>query len=278
VTVTTRRRWFGNALSYLLLFLTVAFFLLPLIWLIGTAFKPRLLSFSVPPTWFFQPVIDNFFTIFRQMPVLQYLRNSVVVAVGSTILAVVLGVPAGYGLARHPGRTSNALAFALLVIRMVPPVAMLIPFYLLMRDFHLLGTYWSVILIDAVLNVSFVAWFMRGYYAGVPRDMEEAACCDGCTRFGAFARVSLPLALPGVVTIALFSFIASWNDFLFAMLLTGRNTRTLPLGILESYRAYEVSWNLMAAVSLFAVVPVILLGFALQRYYVSGLTMGAVRE
>lgn len=276
--MTIRRRWFGNTMSYLLLILAVAFFLLPIVWLIGTAFKPRLLAFSVPPTWFFEPVLDAFHTIFRQMPVLQYLRNSIIVAVGSTALAVLLGVPAGYGLARHPGRASNSLAFALLVIRMVPPVAMLIPFYLLMRDFNLLGSYWSLILLSAVLNVSFVAWFMRGYYASISQDMEEAACCDGCTRFGAFTRISLPLALPGVITIALFSFIASWNDFLFAMLLTGRNTRTLPLGILESYRAYEVSWNLMAAVSLFAVVPVILLGFALQRYYVSGLTMGAVRE
>lgn len=276
--MTTRRRLLTNTSSYLLLLLTVAFFLLPLVWLIGTAFKPRVLAFSVPPTWFFQPVLDSFYTIFQQMPVLQYLRNSIVVAVGSTAIAIVLGVPAGYGLARNPGRTSNVLAFALIAIRMVPPVAMLIPFYLLMRDLDLLGTYWSLILLSAVLNVSFVAWFMRGYYASVPREMEEAACCDGCTKFGAFARVSLPPALPGVITIALFSFIASWNDFLFAMLLTGRNTRTLPLGILESYRAYEVSWNLMAAVSLFAIVPVILLGLALQRYYVSGLTLGAVRE
>lgn len=274
----TRQRWYGNVISYVLLLLTVAFFLLPLVWLFGTAFKPRLLAFSVPPTWFFEPVLDNFATVFRQMPVLQYLRNSIIVAVGSTVIAVLLGVPAGYGLARNPGRASNVIAFALLVIRMVPPVAMLIPFYLLMRDFGLLGTYWGLILLSAVLNVSFVAWFMRGYYASITPDIEEAACCDGCTRFGAFARISLPLALPGVVTIALLSFIASWNDFLFAMLLTGRNTRTLPLGILESYRAYEVSWNLMSAVSLFAVVPVILLGFALQRYYVSGLTMGAVRE
>lgn len=272
------RRRLGNASTYLVLLLVMAFFLLPIIWFIETAFKPRVLTFAIPPVWFFQPVIENFVAVFKQVPVLAYLRNSVVIATGATALAVCLGVPAGYGLARHPGRSSNALALGLLIVRMVPPVAMLLPFYLLMRNFHLIGTYWAVILLDAVLNVSFAAWFMRGYYQGIPPSMEEAAYCDGATGLGAFIRVALPLGFPGTVTIGLLSFIASWNDFLMAMLLTARTTRTLPLGILETYHTYEITWNLMAPISLVAVIPVLILGFALQRYYVAGLTLGAVRE
>lgn len=268
----------ADVITYTLLALIMGFFLFPIVWLLLTSLKPARDAFTIPPVWIFRPILDNFHTVFGMVPVAAYLKNSLTIALGTTALSLVLGVPAGYGLARTASRAAGNSALLMLAIRMAPPVALLIPFYLVMRDMRLLGTYLAVILLQSVFNTTFVTWMMRGYFLSLPADLELAAMTDGCTRFGAFWRVALPLAVPGLATAAIFTFTFSWNDFLLPMLLSGRTTRTLTLGILETMSTYEIGWNNMAAIGMITILPVLLLGYILQPYYVRGLTLGAVRE
>jgi multiple sugar transport system permease protein len=262
---------------YAVLAVIMTFFMLPIVWLFQTAFKPGPQAFAIPPVWVFAPTLDNFRAVFKMAPALHYLGNSMVIATGTMTLALLLGVPAGYGLARGTARLSDRLALLVLAIRMAPPVALLIPFYMLMRDLGLLGTYLAVILLQSVFSVPFVTWMMRGFFLSLPADLEDAALTDGCSRFGAFWRISLPLSAPGLATAAIFTFTLSWNDFLLPLLLSGRTTRTLTLGIMETLTTYDIGWSRMAAIGTITVLPVLILGFFLQRYYIRGLTMGAIR-
>ncbi|MFN3335392.1 MAG: carbohydrate ABC transporter permease, partial [Caldilinea sp.] len=199
------------------------------------------------------------------------------VSTGATILSLVLGVPAGYAIARSQSRILNSSAYFFLILLMVPPIAMLIPFYLIMRDLRLLGTYASLIILDTVFDAAFVVWMMRSYFADVPKEMEEAALVDGASRFVAFWRVALPLSIPGVVAAAIYVIIFSWNDFLFALMLTSPETKTIPLGILSSFSAVEINWGKMAVMCLFAIIPALVIALFLNRYFVQGATMGATK-
>src|SRR5205085_1250733 len=172
-------------------------------------------------------------------------------------LSLLLGVPAGYALARSTWRYAPAAAYCFLAIRMVPPVATLIPFYLEMRDLGLLGTYWAVILLDTTLNAAFVVWMMYSYFRSLPKELEEAALADGCTQLGAFFRVALPLVVPGLIASALFCIILSWNNFLFPAFLTNAETKPLSVALLSAYGTKDITWGTMGALSHFLILPIV---------------------
>ncbi len=249
-------------------------FLLPVAWLFSTAYKPARDVFSHPPTLAFTPTLDNFRTIAGYFDLLQLLRSSLTIAVGSTALALLLGVPAGYALARSGWRWAPALVYLFLGVRMVPPVATLIPFYVLMRDVGLLGTVWAVILVHATLSVSFVVWMMFAYFRSLPRELEEAALVDGCTPLGALLRIVLPLVRPGLVASALLCLMLSWNDFLYAAFLTRSDTKTLSVALLSAYGTKDITWSTMGALAHLSTLPILLLALLLNRYFVQGLTRG----
>jgi len=249
-------------------------FLLPVAWLFSTAYKPARDVFSHPPTLAFTPTLDNFRTIAGYFDLLQLLRSSLTIAVGSTALALILGVPAGYALARSGWRWAPALVYLFLGVRMVPPVATLIPFYVLMRDVGLLGTVWAVILVHATLSVSFVVWMMFAYFRSLPRELEEAALVDGCTPLGALLRIVLPLVRPGLVASALLCLMLSWNDFLYAAFLTRSDTKTLSVALLSAYGTKDITWSTMGALAHLSTLPILLLALLLNRYFVQGLTRG----
>ncbi|MEN9221192.1 MAG: carbohydrate ABC transporter permease, partial [Thermostichus sp. BF3_bins_97] len=273
-----RNRWLRPVLLYLLAALVLLVFLLPLGWMLLISLKTGQGSQTINLFQAFRPSWENYRALWREVAVGRYLVNTLIVSVGSTLLALLLGIPAGYGLARQPGVWANGLALALLGIRLFPPIALLLPFYLMMRDLRLLDSYTGLILLQSVFKITFVAWFMRGFFVGMPTVLEEAAWVDGCSRWGAFWRVALPLSLPGVITVSLLGFIFSWNDFFSPLVLSGVRTRLLTLGILEAFSTYEVAWGRMSALGVIAVAPVLILALVLQRYYVRGLTAGAVRE
>jgi ABC-type glycerol-3-phosphate transport system permease component len=262
----------------ILTILVVIFFMAPLYWLVITAFKFGREAFAIPPKWlFFDFTLRNFQEVLATTQISRYLLNSIIISTGATVLSLLLGVPAGYAIARSGSRILNASAYFFLLLLMVPPVAMLIPFYLIMRDMHLLGSYASLIILDTVFDAAFVVWMMRSYFADVPKEMEEAAYVDGASRFTAFLRVALPLSVPGIVASALYVIIYSWNDFLFALMLTSPATKTMPLGILASFGAVEINWGMMAVMSLFAIVPALIIALFLNRYFIQGVTMGATK-
>ena len=255
------------------------FFMLPLVWLATTAFKYGRDAFALPPHWlFFDWTLQNFRDVLADQTTLRYVLNSIIVSTGAVMLSLLLGVPAGYALARSKTRLASLSAGYLLLLLMIPPIAMLLPFYLIMRDLHLLGSYGALILLDSVFDAALVAWLMRAAFRSTPTALEDAARMDGATAWQVFARVALPLSLPGVAAAALYCFIFSWNDFLFALMMTSPRTKTLPLGILASFSSVEISWGRMAALSLFAIIPALIIALFLNRYFVQGATFGAARE
>jgi multiple sugar transport system permease protein len=263
------------AIRAALVLLALVFFLFPLFWLIQTSLKPAIDVFSAPPLWTFAPTLENYFAAFRDFDVLAFLRNSTIIALGSTGLSLVLGVPAAYAIARSSSPRLRSLANVFLLIRMAPPIAMLLPIYLLMRDLHLLGTYQAVIAINTVLDSAFVVWMLQSTFRDLSVETEEAALCDGCTRVGAFWRIALPLARPGLIAAALFCILFSWNDFIFALLLTSPDTKTLPVALLATFSSQDIGWGELAVMSQITVLPVVLVAIYLNRNLVRGLTTGA---
>ncbi len=258
--------------------LVIAFFMMPLFWLLTTAFKFGRDAFAIPPKWiFFDFTLRNFQEVIQNTKVFRYLTNSIIITTGATVFSLLLGVPAGYAIARSKSGLINTSSYFFLLLLMIPPIAMLIPFYLIMRDLHLLGTYAAVIILDTVFDASFVVWMMRSYFQDVPQEMEEAALVDGASHLDAFLKIALPLSLPGIVASALYCIIFSWNDFLFALMLTSPKTKTIPLGILASFSSVEISWGIMAVMSIFAIIPAVIISLFLNRYFVQGLTMGAAK-
>ena len=258
--------------------LVIFFFMMPLYWLLTTAFKFGREAFAIPPKWFFfEFTLKNFQEVWANTHVLRFLTNSIIISAGATICSLLLGVPAGYAIARSKSALIQSSSYFFLLLLMIPPIAMLIPIYLIMRDIRLLGTYAAVIIIDTIFDASFVVWMMRSYFKDVPQEMEEAALVDGASRFQAFFKIALPLSLPGIVASALYCIIFSWNDFLFALMLTSPQTKTMPLGILASFSASEINWGIMAMMSIFAIIPAVIIALFLNRYFVQGLTMGAAK-
>ncbi len=255
------------------------FFMIPLYWMLITSLKYGRDAFALPPQWaFFTPTLKNYSDALANSRSLLFIQNSLIITTGTTLLSLVLGVPAGYAIARTRWRWLNSSSFFFLILLMVPPVASLIPFYLVMRNLHLLGTYWAVIMLDTAFDASFVVWMMRSYFLDVPQEMEEAARVDGASHFAAFLWVALPLSIPGIISSAIYCIIYSWNDFLFALMLTSPKTKTIPLGILASFSAVDVSWGQMTTLSVLAIIPAIIISVFLNRYFVQGLTMGASKE
>ena len=254
--------------------LALVVFMAPVLWLVMVAYEPGKDIFGVPPTLAFTPTLANFRTLFGYLDVPRLTWSSVVISFGATAVALLLGVPAGYALARAGSRRALALVYFFLGIRMVPPVATLIPFYIMMRDLGLLGTHLAVILIHGVLNMSFVVWMMFSHFRAIPRDVEDAALVDGCTRLGAFLRAALPLVRPGLVASALLCLMLSWNDFLYAAFLTTSATKTLSVGLLSAYGTKDINWGTLGALAHFSTVPILVVALLLNRYLVHGLTRG----
>ena len=265
------------ALRIIAIIVIICFVILPMFWVAATALKQKIEMFKLPPQWFFKPTLTNFIYVFKTMPVIRWTMNSALISIGTLILSLLLGVPAGYAFSRVKFRGKHILLMFILLTRALPPVVIVLPFRVFMAALGLFGTRTAVILLDTVYNAAFTAWLMSGIFESIPVDLEEAAIIDGCLPIGAFFRIALPLSMPGLVTCALFAFIFSWNDFLFALTLTSPPTATLPLGMLSTYGILSVGWTYMAAMGLVAIVPVILLSLLLQKYYVSGLTFGGVK-
>jgi multiple sugar transport system permease protein len=256
------------------LLVIVALFMLPVAWLITTAYKPARDIFSIPPTLAFAATLDNFRGVFRYFDLPHLVQSSLVITGGSVLLSLLLGIPAGYALARSSTRRAVALAYFFLAVRAVPPVATLIPFYLMMRDVGLLGTWWAVILINTMLNSAFVVWMMFAYFRSLPREMEEAALTDGCTLAGAFFRVALPLVKPGIVASALLCVMFSWNDFIYSAFLTRAETKPISVALLAAYGTKDINWGTLGALAHFSTIPIVLIALLLNRYFVQGLTRG----
>jgi multiple sugar transport system permease protein len=252
----------------------LAIFLAPAAWMVTTAYKPAKDIFSIPPTFAFTPTLANFMGVFHYFDLVRLVESSLIISLGAAALSLAIGVPAGYALARAQTRWAIGLAYFFLAVRTVPPVATLIPFYLLMRDVGLLGTWWAVILLDTTLNTAFVVWMMFSSFRALPKDMEEAALTDGCTLPGCFVRVALPLAKPAMVASALLCVMFAWNDFLYSSFLTRADSKPISVALLTAYGTKDITWGTLGALAHFSTIPIVLIALFLNRYFVQGLTRG----
>lgn len=278
MTSARRQKALAAAIAYMTLAGLTVICLFPLAWVAGISLKTRLQTFTKPPLLIWQPTLDHYIAVLGKADFLLAFLNSVIVSGGAVLLSLAIGVPASYAFARFPFRGRSFLFFSLLVVRMLPPVAVLVPMYVLLNKAGLINSRASVILAYTTFSLPLVVWIMRGYFEDLPRELEESAWVDGASRYTAFIRVVLPLARPGMVAATILSLLTAWNDFLFAAVLTNNDTRTLPV-LMAAYSGGDtgIDWGPMAASGVLVVLPVILFGFAAQRHLVSGLSSGAVK-
>jgi multiple sugar transport system permease protein len=272
--------WPKGALCYILAAAFTGFCLFPFYIIVTTALKSETDIFAWPPVWFFKPTLQSFFNalfVFGGRSALSYVINSVVISAVSTVLAVGLGAMAAYGLVRFSFAGNRQLAFWILSTRFAPPVAFIVPIYLMVQKFGLLDSHIALILIYTAMNLSLVVWILRGFFAEIPIEIEEAALVDGYSRLQIFWRVAFPLVRPGIVSTALLSAIFSWNEFLYAIVLAPRNAATLPVYLAGFSSSMGLAWGEYMAVGTLAVLPILIFTFTLQKHLVRGLTFGAVK-
>ena len=260
----------------LLTIVIAALLLFPVVWLGAMAFKPDDLMFTRPTVWTFTPTLDHFNYVLAA-GFLKYLGSSVLLALISTVMVVVIGTPAAYAFARFELKGRDDLFLFILGTRMAPPICLVIPFYLIFTQLELLDTFLGLSLAYLTFNLSFYIWVLRSFCRDLPVELEEAAMVEGYSRFSVFLRVVLPLLKSGIVSTAMLCFIFAWNEFLFAFMLGGNNVKTLPVAIPLLITAQGVRWGEMAVVGLIALAPVLLAVFFLQKHIVRGLTLGAVK-
>jgi multiple sugar transport system permease protein len=271
----------AHRFRYVLLIPALMFALAPVYWMLTISLKSDVDQFATPPPWFvFTPTLDHYYDAFVTRGFGEYLLTSAIVSVGSTLCALVIGTLAAYALARFelPWRLNRHLSLWILSTRMFPAIVTAVPLFLMMRDLRLLNTHASLIIVYTAFNLPFVVWMMRGFFADLPRDLEEAALVDGDSRLGALVRVVLPLVAPGLAATAVFCLIISWNEFLFALVMTQTDAAmTLPVGIAGRVTQYEIKWGVMSAAAAVALAPILVFALALQKYLVRGLSLGAVK-
>lgn len=273
----TKRRQRLRILYSFLMILLLIYVLFPIVMIMLTSFKTRIDALAVPPVWIFQPTLANYIGIFSLYDFTQYFINSTIAATVSTLLAVLLGAPAAYALARYDFRARSNLAFWILSLRMTPVIAAIIPLFIMLRNVSLLDTLEGLILVYTTFNLPFMIWMMRGFFEDLPVELEESAMVEGCSRYGAFMRVSLVLAAPGLAAAAIFTFLFTWNEFLFALILTGTRARTMPVAVQLFMRETGIDWGHMCAAAVVMMVPMLIFTLFIQRYLVRGLTMGAIK-
>lgn len=249
-------------------------FLFPLVWMVSASFKTTLQIIDPQYTILFTPTLSNFETVFEAQSFGQYIINSLIVGTGATLIALLLGVPAAYGIARY--KITSATTFVLMA-RVIPGVSLLVPWYLLFSQLRMVGTFGVLIMTHIFVTLPLVIAIMSGFFAGLPEELEESAMIDGCTRLVAFLRITLPLAVPGIATSTILAFIFSWNNFLFALVLSNRNTRTLPVAIANFTSYASVDWGGLMAAAVVITLPVIIISLFAQRYVVAGLASGATK-
>ncbi len=250
--------------------------LFPIIWIFITSVKPTLDMPAYPPKFVFQPTFEHYGRAFTRSGFLGAFIDSTVISLIVMALSVFLGSMCAYALARFNVGGKN-FRFWILSQRMFPPVAMILPLYILMRKLHFLDTYAALIVTYTVVNLPFTVWLMRGFIKDIPKELDEAAFIDGCSIWETFWRIILPVVSPGLVAAAIFAFISSWNEFLFAMIMTGGNVKTVPLVASEVITDKEVLWGPMSAIGAMTAAPIILFTFFVQKYIVRGMSYGAIK-
>jgi multiple sugar transport system permease protein len=270
----TARRAISEVGFYVLLIAVLTPFLFPFVYMAVSAFKPGPLARAYPSVWTFQPTFEQFAKVLQQQELSVQLWNSLLIAIGAVGLGLILGLPAAYSIARY---RQDRLATWLLVVRMVPYFGALIPMYMIFREVGLVNTHVGLIISHLVITVPLTTWIMIGFIEDIPRELEEAALIDGCSRPRTFWHVALPLVTPGIIAAAVLNFIFSWNNFQMALILGGNDTKTAPVAVLHYIGQESMDWGAMMAAATLVTLPTFLFVLLVQRQLVQGLTIGGMK-
>ena len=270
-----------NIILKILSVLLLCLLLFPLFWIVVTSLKTEKEIFQIPPTLF--PRVLNTKSYVAQVAtgdfnMFQSFGNSLVISVGATLIAVVLAVPASYGIAKYHFKGKKAILLGFLVTQMLPVSVLLTPMFILFKNTHVYNTPVAAILADATIGIPFSVLILKNYFASIPKELEEAAYIDGCNRFTAFIRVLIPIAKPGVVVCSVFSFLYAWGDLAYGMtFIIDQTKRPITAGIFNFMGQYGTKWSYLTAFAVVTIIPVALIFIFMQKYIISGMTSGAVK-
>jgi multiple sugar transport system permease protein len=259
------------------------------LWIILTAFKTHNDALAIPPKWFFTPTLENFISVFSRTYIKGqqavdtgfdlFFFNSIFVAGTSVLLALIIGTMAAYAFSRYPLKGNDTYLFIILTTRMLPPIVVIIPIFLMFRISGLSGTYIGIILLYTAFNLPFTVWMMKSFFDELSTDVEDAARIDGSSERRVFFKICMPQVKAGIAATAVFGLILTWNEFLFALLLTGVETRTVPVGMAQTIGGdIGVRWGLLAAIETLFLIPVFVVTFALQQHLLRGVTFGTIKR
>jgi multiple sugar transport system permease protein len=266
-----------SAVHFILLLVVIFVCVFPFYWMVSTSFKEQAAILSPAPQFFFQPTLGNYTRAFEKFDIGASLVNSLIVALSTTAISLVLGAPAAYAIARFDFKGKRDLWFWFISNRMISPIVVALPFFLIARQFRLLDTQLVLILIYLTFNVPIVVWICADQFRNIPKELDEAATLEGYNSFAIFWRIALPLAAPGIAVSAIFSFIFSWNELLYALVLTRSNAKTAPVVATSFLSGYELPWGQIMATGTLVALPVIIFSIIVSRQLVRGLTMGAIK-
>jgi multiple sugar transport system permease protein len=260
----------------------------PVLWIVLTAFKTRQDALATPPKLFFEPTLDNFVRVFYRVTtdgdqlstgMGLYFFNSIFIAGAGVLLAVIIGTLAAYGFSRYPLRGNDTYLFVILTTRMLPPIVVIVPIFLMFRVTGLSGGYVGIILLYAMFNLAFSVWMMKSFFDELSPDVEDAARLEGASDLAVFFKICLPQLKAGLAATVVFALILTWNEFLFALLLTGSDTRTVPVAMARAMGGQlGVDWGLLAAIITLFLIPVFAVTYMLQNHLLRGVTFGTVKK
>ena len=261
-------------LRAVLLIVIVLAFLAPLVWMVLASFKTNVDIYNASKSFVFTPTLDNYETVLGRNNYVSFILNSFWVAFASTVLSLLLGIPAAYSMSRFTMRRS---AMVVLLARIIPGVSLLVPWYYVFSNLQMVGGYGVLIISHMFVALPLIVYILMSFFDSMPLELEEQAQVDGATAIGAFLRITLPLSVPGVATAGILSFIFSWNNFMFALVLSGANTKTLPVAIFNFVSYASIDWGGLMAAAVVVTFPIMVIALFTQKYIVSGLTAGATK-
>lgn len=266
-----------NFSGYSIVFLYLLFVLFPIFWIALLSIKNEVQAFADPPLFIFKPTFDNYYKLFTEENFGDYLLNSIIVAISSSVICLLFGVPMAYASARVKTKNTQRILVWVLVSRMAPAMTYVIPYFVVFSQLKLIDTHFGLILTYSTLNLPLVIWLMRSFFLDAPREVYDAASMDGASAFQAFVRIALPMAAPGIASTGIIAFVVAWNEFIFALVLTRRHAVTAQIGIgnLQKYEGTE--WGQMAAGAIVLILPAILISIFISKFFVQGLTSGSTK-
>jgi multiple sugar transport system permease protein len=273
--IKRRAKWHIQAVLIIAVIVT----LLPIIWVLLTSFKPNTLITESKPLWVFKPTLEHYKSLLTQrgdFDFPKFITNSFIITIATTVFAIIIAYPAAYSIARFKTLGDN-FSFWVLTQRMLPPIIFIIPLSILFAMYGLSDTRLGLIIIYLTFNVPFATWIFKSFIEDIPPDLERAAYMDGYSQFQVMTRIIMPLTRSAVVAVTIICFIFSWNEFLFALIISFFKSQTLTVGAAQFVTGYAIRWGKISAATIIAIIPTIVVGFIGQRYLVRGLTMGAVK-